>query len=115
MEREGLFARLHLIRDPNDPDNVSDRWRALNREPWKAIDQIPAVCWASRVERLLEDGERRTFNRIAMELAGTTSDGAFGTTLDAALWGLVEDGTIVHTYAAPITFSLAQKQARRAS
>lgn len=116
LRREGVFERIHLIRAHDDPDDEGDRWRALNRFPQFEIDQTPARCWAFRIERLLEDGTPRTFNRIAMELFGTTSDGAFDTTLDAALWWLVDEEIISHTYAAPITFTLAkQRAARRAS
>jgi len=108
---------LHLIRSGDDPDTFHHRFRhefpRYREQDVYAIECVPEDEWAGQILDLLADGTPRTFNRIAIELAGVVSATAFDTSLDHALWALVECGSIEHTYAAPIAFSTVRVRAQR--
>lgn len=112
VHRDGMFAYTVLIRGPEDPDRAP-RWS--ERDP------------ATRGEREEKDARRRTkldhkaaravlradieahpgttYNAACVRCFGTTAD-VTSEAIEAALWSLVEDGTVVHTYEAPVRFIL---------
>ncbi len=81
VDHSGAAAYVVLIRDYRDPERpprkgVKDPERDVT--PHRTIATVTADAWAARVMALLADGVARTFNRIAVELAGITADIAFG-------------------------------------
>jgi hypothetical protein len=87
----------HLIRWRGDPPETKARGsvveggerRARRSAGWETRIGTPEE-WAPRIDALLEDGQPRTFNRIAVELIGATADVMYDSALDVALWSLVE-------------------------
>lgn len=111
-ERSGIAAYVHLIRGPHDGQRESReaRQERLGVEgaarQWVTLTRGDVQAWKVAIERLLGDGEPRTFNRIVLELTdgSMTADTAFGKDPDSALWALVEAGVIWWTPEAPIHF-----------
>jgi hypothetical protein len=109
VDREGAAVYVHLIRAPYDPQRRKRYGKqGILIRPDKTVSKVPVDEWTRRLLALLADGEKRTFNRIAMDLISMTADVAFNSTLDRALWGLVAEGKVEHTIEAPILFRLAR-------
>lgn len=111
-DRTGLGAFVHLIRGPHDGQRESREARQgrlgveVAARQWMTLTRGDVDAWKAAIEKLLGDGEPRTFNRIVLELTGgsMTADTAFGKDPDDALWALVEDGVLWWTAEAPIHF-----------
>jgi hypothetical protein len=109
VDRSGVYAYLHLIRSADDPQRrPRPPGGQKDRQPHLTIDKTSPATWAARLQELLGDGMPRTFNRIGVELLDKTADVIFGTSLDDALWALVDQGVIEHTWVAPVLFRLRQ-------
>jgi len=106
VDRSGMHQYVHLIRAPHDPERRSrEERRSLDPESstsWRRMGTEEQ--WRDRIRAHLADGEPRTFNRIAVELADMTADVATSGPADPALWSLVRDGEVEHTTEAPIYF-----------
>lgn len=99
--RSGAQIYVHLIRWKHDPDEtlargftggIDDRGRIPNgRAPNHWRHTQPVDVWKERILHLLHDGEPRTFNRICVELTGTTADVWHTKEPDEALWALCEE------------------------
>lgn len=98
-ERSGGAAYLHLVRWRHDPPETVARGAAARsggaRAPGSSKRAGGTVDAArAAIAALLEDGEPRTFNCIAVQLVGLTADAVTDSPLEVALWAMVEDGTV---------------------
>ena len=106
VDRSGASAFVHLIRHEADPTRSSrPRGGRDDRAPHRTLNRKTSRELERQILELLSDGEPRTFNRIAVELWDVSTDIAFGTAPDEALWRLV-DSAIEHTLQAPIFFRI---------
>lgn len=102
-DRSGIAAFTHLIRHPSDAQRESREARHERHDDvseaaaeWKVTVGGKVEEWSSRIEKLLRDGEPRTFNAIVLTLTDgrLTADLAGDKPPDKALWKLVEAGTV---------------------
>lgn len=115
VDRSGLAAFVHLIRDPSDPPEMTRKQRkAAGVSPlaWRT-STAPSTAgeWRSGLLASLAAGPK-TFNRMVVELSGgaLTADRASGKAPDKALWALVGEGLLEHTFQAPVLFRLAKRR-----
>jgi len=96
----------HLIRARSDPDERVKRGKAAGYDPqgWRKLSKQPISRHEKRILKLLDDGKPRTFNRIGVEIWGRTADMLAATTINDALWNLVEKDQVEHDLVAPILF-----------
>jgi hypothetical protein len=110
VDRSGVAVYLHLVRAPDDPTEASRdlrQARGVDSTTWKAsLGPATREAWRGRFLQLLEDGRPRTFNRLMLEASGGvwSADRAFDKAPDHALWALVRDGVLEHTFAVPVLF-----------
>lgn len=104
-DRSGLSRYTHLIRSKYDPEETMARGRlkydeagnvVSGRDPthWKSDKQRSVPVFMAEIRKLLSDGNPRTFNRICVELTGTTADVMLEKPIDEALWELVAEKSI---------------------
>ena len=87
---------LHLVRSVLDPPETKARGcpnGVASRAPRRKSDGA-GEDWCARLLALFADGEARTFNTACVQLTGMTADRWYRTPVDAALWSLVEDGSL---------------------
>jgi hypothetical protein len=112
FDREGADRYVHLIRSPSDPRDVSARGGKVGRTTANAqLGQQTKESWRAAIEQLLETSAPVTFNALCLLLCARTADIMFETPLDDALWSLVDDARIEHTWDAPILFRAIKKAA----
>jgi hypothetical protein len=105
VDREGVFAYVHLVRAPDDPERPPrPAGGQADRRPHLTLDKSKPEDWREPLRALLADGQARTFNRIGVELLDLTADVLFESPVDRALWELVFDGEVEQTMKAPILF-----------
>jgi hypothetical protein len=96
-ERIGPLTFLIAARGDDDPERSPRGTYGVFA--WKEVRRRPVSWWRPRILKLLRSDDRpRTFNAILVELSNTTGDMGFGTSAEQALWDLVEQGKIAHTY-----------------
>jgi hypothetical protein len=109
IDRTGLSAYLHLIRDAGDPDRCAARGPDNhNRSPHLGFKRVPVATWKEAILALLQDDRPRTFNAITVELSGYNADVHYRQPADRALWALVDAGAVELTLDTPILFRLAR-------
>jgi len=119
-DRRGIAAYTVMIRAPGDPERAP-RPAKMADDPghakrWKNINKVTPDEWRRQIAKLLSDGRSRTFNEIAVTLAGTTADIAGGKNLEAGLWLAVERQEIEFTRESPVIFRAVKgARARKAA
>lgn len=98
-DRSGLADFTHLIRWKHDPEETVARGAKAReaglRAPGSAKRAGGSVPEArAAIEKLLSDGEPRTFHCIAVQLVGLDASAVVGSPLELALWDLVKDETL---------------------
>ena len=107
VDRRGAATYVHLIRAPNDPErSPRPKGGVRDRAPHRTLSKQPAQFWEPEILGALADGIPRTFNRIGVERFDLTADVLFTTSVNKALWSLVEQGVLEHTLVAPILFRI---------
>jgi hypothetical protein len=104
VDRGGLAAFTHLVRAPDDPEETVKRGRGGDAHGWRKLDFTTIPEWMELIKEHMKDGERRTFNRMMVEICGRTADVCFDKNPDKALWELVAKGYLHHTMQIPIYF-----------
>lgn len=109
VDRKGAATYVHLIRAPDDPErSPRPKGGVRDRAPHRTLSKQPAAFWEPEIVAALADGVPRTFNRIGVERFDLTADVLFTTSVNKALWSLVERGILEHTLVAPILFRIRQ-------
>lgn len=112
VDRSGMFAYVHLILGPDDPEPKTRKERyeteGYETEGWKDMSKTPVSEWERRIMELLSDKQPRTFHLIMMKLTNYMhrADVAFCENPDIALWSLVKDEKLYHTMEVPVHFYL---------
>ena len=107
VDRRGAATYVHLIRAPTDPErSPRPKGGVRDRAPHRTLSKQPAQFWEPEILAALADGIPRTFNRIGVERFDLTADVLFTTSVNKALWSLVERGFLEHTLTAPILFRI---------
>lgn len=96
-DRSNITKYLHLIRDMKDPIESMPRGKGKRdsthwRKAWTT------ESFRNELLKLMRDGVPRTFNRMCVEITGTTADVWFEKEPDAALWELVEERVLWWTF-----------------
>jgi hypothetical protein len=109
VDRTGLAGYAHLVQDEADPAR-SERpvGGRKDRMPLRTLALTTVDHWRDRLLAHLADGEPRTFNRIGVELLDHTADMLYRTVVDRALWSVVDEQLLEHTWTVPVFFRLAQ-------
>lgn len=102
-DRSGAYDYLVLVMGPDDPER-SPRAKGSDKSPHLTVAKTPATTWADRIEQHMSDGERRTFNRITIELIDKSASVVGGTPVESGLWLLVERGALEYTPTIPVYF-----------
>jgi hypothetical protein len=117
VDRSGAFAYTHLIRAEDAPDETTVRGAKAResgaRKAGWAKRLGTAEEWCARIVEHLATGRPRTFNRIAVELCGSTADTVFDEAPDHGLWLAVERGLLLLTFEAPILFVRRDRAVRQ--
>lgn len=96
--RKGILRYTHLIWSKFDPPETLGRGFKNGKKLGRAVDHWKRTFsvneYKKKISELMKDGNARTFNRICVELTGTTASVWFEKEPDKALWALVEDGTL---------------------
>lgn len=112
VDRSGLAAYLHIIRDPDDPERSTreERRARLGDEAtfeWKKLrHKNAAPMWREAILKLMADGQPRTFNAMAVIIADMTADVVAEGAAPDVLWALVAEEKLEHTLETPILFRL---------
>lgn len=104
--RTGMHAYTVVIRSPDDPERKHDGDRDLF--PHHTLARTKAEDWKPSVILLLKDRGPLTLNAIGVHICDKTSDIVLGSTLETAVWELVNDGRVAFTMAAPVLFRLEE-------
>lgn len=107
-DRSGMASYTIMIRAPGDPERAP-RPKKMADDPghslrWKNLNKVSPDEWRRDIVKLLSDGKSRTFNAIAVTLAGTTADIASGKNLEEGLWKAVENRQVEFTPESPVLF-----------
>ncbi len=114
-DRSDLSRYTHLIRSKYDPEETMEHGALKHdaegnvvggRDPthWKTSKQRSVPVFMAEIRKLLSDGNPRTFNRICVELTGTTADVMLEKPIDEALWELVAEESIAWSNAEGAVF-----------
>ncbi len=120
-DRRGLFAYMHIVRAPGDPER-RPRWseQPVHSRPTKkkwdadkdAVLNRTRDWWRTAIVDVLTRTRRAmTFNAMGVVIADVTADVA-PDAADDALWALVAEGVLVHTLSRPVLFKLVPKTKR---
>lgn len=91
--RAGLAQFTHLIRWEGDGSETMARGSG-GRDPLHWRKAGTKAQFVESIRALMRDGKARTFNRICIEMTGTTADVWFKKAPDDALWSLVGSGEL---------------------
>ena len=105
-DRAGVSAYVIMIRDADDPAPPPKAALHCDRDkaPHLTLRTQSVETWRDAFRLLVNDGAARTFNAMCVTIAGLTADICAGEVPEAALWSLVEEGSVAFTMAAPILF-----------
>lgn len=101
-DRSGLAKYLHLAQWHADPLETMGRGRDRDPTHWQRTHSVKE--YKKLILDLLEDTDPRTFNRICLELTGTTADVWYEKAPDLALWELVKEDQLAWAPTGGLTF-----------
>lgn len=107
VAREGMYAYLHMIMAKSDPERSPRKSDGLGAERAVKRRQISKLAWEIQLLAFFTVNGPATFNRACIALADVNACDA-SQAMDDALWALVAEGKLVHTYGVPVLFKIVK-------
>jgi len=108
--KDGVAQYLHLVWGEGDPERKPrPKGGQKDRTPHHTFNKMSDEDLQTAIVEHLRDDIPRTFNRICVELWDKNASILFKTKADQALWDLVEEGILEHTFEVPVLFRLREE------